>query len=287
MLIFIPLLTQHGISMKYFFLMTFLISALLTACNSTEDKSGSDGDNATENANGTDESGAAVETGSAGQNTGAGDQLADDASDYSGPRRYPVKSGIVKYELTGNHSGSEVLYFEDYGMREAKFTKRTITMGGQTQSSSELLLITPEHMYTISLDRKEGIQSRSPFSGDFLAKSGAKNFRELGKMMLEQMGGKIIGTETIAGKECEVWEMKDAGAKSWMWNDIPLKIEAKPMNMSLLSTATSIETDVAIAADKFKVPAGIKISEAQPMPDMPVAPQVTKPGMQTTPMQPR
>lgn len=43
-------------------------------------------------------------------------------------KRYGIKSGIVEYESTGSVTGTTILYFDDWGNKEAKFEKTEIKM---------------------------------------------------------------------------------------------------------------------------------------------------------------
>ena len=49
----------------------------------------------------------------------------------SSTRRYPKsKSGIIKYKISGTITGTEVIYYEDWGRREAIYTKTTMRLEG-------------------------------------------------------------------------------------------------------------------------------------------------------------
>lgn len=77
-----------------------------------------------------------------------------------------------------------------------------------------------------------------------------------GKAMLENMGYEKTENEEVLGKNCEVWE---GMGKLWIWKGLTVKSEVKMMGVKVNMTATKIETDIAIPADKFKVPEGKKV----------------------------
>ncbi len=59
------------------------------------------------------------------------------------PKRYPkVKSGIIKYKVSGMNEGTEVVYFDNWGGQEAKYTKTTMSMMGITKKTNSLTIIT-------------------------------------------------------------------------------------------------------------------------------------------------
>jgi len=182
---------------------------------------------------------------------------------YSGPRRYLVKSGIIQYQYSGMQTGTETLYFDDYGMKEAKFTDATMKMMGVEQKRQELSILDGDNQYTIDLTKKTGIKMKNPFLSQALTDSDDEAIIKLGEKMMAEEGGKKIGTETVAGKECDVWEIKKMNAKTWVWKALPLKFEMNGMGMKLGMVATSIQENVDIPAEKLAVPEGIKITEQQ------------------------
>lgn len=42
--------------------------------------------------------------------------------------RYKIRSGIVEYKLSGVQTGSETIYFDRWGMREAKYSQAETKM---------------------------------------------------------------------------------------------------------------------------------------------------------------
>jgi hypothetical protein len=84
---------------------------------------------------------------------------------------------------------------------------------------------------------------------------------EIGEKMMVKMGGKKIGSETIDGRDCDIWELKKMMSKIWVWQTIPIKTEINMMGMNITQTATSVETDIPVMPSMFQIPAGIQIQE--------------------------
>jgi hypothetical protein len=154
-------------------------------------------------------------------------------------------------------TGSETLYFTDYGMREAKYTNTELKMGGITQKSNKMTLLDSATIYTIDLDTKTGATMENPMYKSFEGKDAT----EVGEKILKDMGGKKIGTESLLGKTCDVWEIKNLGSKTWIWSGLPLKTETNMMGMQMTIAATKIQEEVAIPKEKLQIPAGTKITE--------------------------
>jgi len=178
-------------------------------------------------------------------------------------KRYGIKSGIVKYKLIGTQEGEESIYFDQWGLREAKFNKATIKIGNTSQSNETLTILNSEGMYTIDLINKTGLKSPYKILDQLktLAASSGGDLAIAGMKMLEAMGGKKQGTEEFLGKSCEVWFVKATETKMWIWKGITLKSTINIMGMKQTTEAIDIQSDASVPEDKFKVPEGIKISD--------------------------
>lgn len=174
-----------------------------------------------------------------------------------GAKVYKVKSGIVEMTLDMMGPQKQTLYFDDYGARQAIVT--SIEMMGQ---KSETISIIADG-YNISYDpaKKEGTKIRSVTG---TAAGGVPNLDALTDEVKERYKLKEIDAQTIAGKEAQGYEMEAMGMpmKVWIWEGIPMRTEVslggeKPM----VTTVENIQTDVEVPADRFVVPADIKLTE--------------------------
>jgi hypothetical protein len=208
-----------------------------------------------------------------GQSKAASSEQLTDA----GYKRYHIESGLVEYELSGARKGSETLYFDQWGMREAKYTNAELTLMGISQKENKLGLMDGEWIYAIDLDRKTGTKRKNPLLKDIAEKSGTKDFTELGERMMSHLGEKI-GAGEVAGKMCDIWEVKDVGTKSWVWKGVTLKVQTRMAGMEMTMTAIGVEEGASIPDDKFAIPAGVTITEGAEVKDML---QRIKPGKKT------
>ncbi len=158
-------------------------------------------------------------------------------------KRYTIKQAAIEYKITGKmFSGSEELYFDRYGMREAKYSQQIINVMGMQQRNHTATFIDYEDdavIYTYDYQTKTGSRMESPLK-DVVQK---KDVTELGKDMMVQMGGKKVGRGTVLGKACEIWEIKNMGTRIWLWNWIPLKTVTSMMGMEMTVEATKISLD--------------------------------------------
>ena len=68
-----------------------------------------------------------------------------------------------------------------------------------------------------------------------------------------------VGNEPILGKPCEIWE--GSGVKFWFWKYLTLKSEITIAGQTMVLTATSVKTDVPIAASEWVLPTNVVFKE--------------------------
>ncbi len=175
-------------------------------------------------------------------------------------KKYQIKSGIVEYKITGKQQGTQTLYFDNWGLLSSEYQEATTSMMGMTVKSYTLNITDKEWTYNINLDEKTGTKVSNKDIKDLMNSLDKKDMDELGRKMMERLGGKKIGNETFLGKNCEVWELTKLKSKVWVYKYIPLKTIMNIIGEVTIE-AVKIEDNASVAADKFVVPKGIKITE--------------------------
>jgi hypothetical protein len=180
-------------------------------------------------------------------------------------KRYNIESGIIKYKTTinGKVMGSTVsgegessLYFKDWGAKELREEESSQTtkisiLGQNKEDKSKNHTITKIEngtVYTVDFDNKK--INKMENIGMELMKDTDMN--EMGKQMLETMGGKKLGNEKFKGYDCEVWDLN--GKKQYFYKGIPLKSEVSIMGITTVTEATSVKFDTKVPDSKFKLP---------------------------------
>jgi outer membrane lipoprotein-sorting protein len=178
-------------------------------------------------------------------------------------KRYKTASAIVQFTLSGAQTGTETLWFDRHGMREAKLTQTVLTVAGHTVKTNRLTILDGGTTTTADLDRKTATKMPTPMLNDLVeaAKKQGGDMTDLGTAMIQRMGAVKTGTDTVAGKPCDVWEIKSLGSKSWLWNGVTLRNETNFGGQSMKTIATSVQENVTIPEDKFALPAGITATE--------------------------
>jgi hypothetical protein len=188
-------------------------------------------------------------------------------------RAYPFKSAIITYRISGSiQQGAQTLYIDDYGTKTRTERETTINVMGAKRKHSSLEIDDGNYHYRIDLMRKTGEKtpSYSKMAEEMvrtMSEDQKKDMEKLGKELAKGLTGKEemkpAGKGTVLGKECAVYDLM--GVKTWLWNNLALKIE-NPALGNMLQEAVELQVDVPIAADRFKAPPDIKITEASGRP---------------------
>lgn len=174
-------------------------------------------------------------------------------------RRYPeLKSAIIKYKVSGMNTGTETVYIDDWGRREAIYKKFTTKMMGIDLERNFMTLITENGKWVYNIDLNSRIAIRMNYAG-YKALQGNS-----GSNMDVAIGATKIGTEEILGKVCDVWEKSYPFSKTWMWKGIALKKDQDVAAMGVVTEATEIQVNISIPEDKLMIPSDVKVKVLDP-----------------------
>ncbi len=182
-------------------------------------------------------------------------------------KRYKIASARIQYKLSGTQTGTEELTFDRYGMREARRTQSQISMAGQVIKTDQLSLMDGETTTMVDMIRKTATKMPTPLMGELTeaARLQGGDMSDLGAVYLERMGGVKTGTGTVAGKPCEVWELRKLGSKAWVWNGVTLRSETAMAGQTINIEAVSVEEAPQLGPDAFAVPPGVSVGTDDPM----------------------
>ena len=169
-------------------------------------------------------------------------------------RRYPeLKSAIIRYNVSGMDTGTEVVYIDDWGRREAIYRKVTTMMMGIKLERNYMTLITEngKWIYNVDLNARTAIKMNNA-RYKALAGNSSTNMGEV-------IGARKIGTEEVAGMVCDVWKKSYPYSMAWIWKGIALKKDKDIAATGVLTVATEVQENISIPEDKFTIPPDIKI----------------------------
>ena len=182
-------------------------------------------------------------------------------------KRYDVKSGIVHYKTTTSGkvmggtvkgSGTESLYFKDWGAIELKETKSKQTTNvnvfgmKQTQTDETHTMDKLDNGKSYSVDFKDKVIYEGDDMAMTMMKQSGTDAGKAGKDMLKSMGGKKTGNEKVLGYNCEVWTVP--GGKEWLYKGVVLKIDMNVMGVRTIQEATDAKFNISVPDSKFKLP---------------------------------
>lgn len=183
--------------------------------------------------------------------------------------RFILKSGHIKYVLTGSTVGEEELYWDDYGNKSYKYTKSTTTtkMFGMknVEETHSLEIIVNDEMWTVNYLDNTGMHGKVPYydeSHAMVEDMTEEEAEKLAKQIIEGMGGKIEGNESIEGYNCD--KVTVLGFTSWMYKGLLLKMEGSLLGIESKIMFSEFKPNSAVPASKFVAPSNI---EYAPMPD--------------------
>lgn len=169
---------------------------------------------------------------------------------------YGIKSGIIEYKLSGIRSGISILYFDDYGLKNAN--KNNIVMQGKTDN--KWIISLKEDQYIFDTQKPdEGIKMKNPFLKAFY-EMGQSDYNKFVDEFYSKMGFKKSGKQKYLDKECIVY--KGELGKVLIWNGIMLYSESDFAGVSSKQEATSIKINVPVDDKYFQIPKNIKFKDA-------------------------
>ena len=160
--------------------------------------------------------------------------------------QFAVKSGSIKYELSGNTTGSKFLCWDNYGeSTRTEVNSKSVTkmFGFSSESKANTIsVIVKDKYWMANLIDKKGQTGKLPYykeMKDHVNGMTDKEQKQLEDDVLASMGGKKLGTEKFMGYNCEV--ISAMGVKVWLYKGVLLKSEANIMGIKNNEVATDIK----------------------------------------------
>ena len=178
------------------------------------------------------------------------------ASLFAQTNRYDVKSAIVEYAIAGSGevmgnkaslSGSSKLYFKNFGEVELSEEKIVQAANGEEEEEHSITKIVGNKKYNVDFNEKIIYQQEMVIEEE----NPLLNLKDSDTLI--SMGAKKVGTESILGYKCDIWQLGED--KIWIYNTVPLKFISKSLGLVQIQEAKLAVFNVDIKDDKFKLPA--------------------------------
>jgi len=186
-------------------------------------------------------------------------------------KRYQIKSGYIKYEISGYTDGIQEIYFDNYGQKEFQINKTTVNMFGVKKTTKSKSLIDGDWMYSIEGNKATKYNYKEMMQ--VFAKKNNQGAKAFSEDMIKAMGGKKAGSDKVLGKKCDVYEFTNMGNKACIYKGMPLRTTSNMMGMEFNMQAVEFKENIKIDPEQLALPAGIKVVDGPPidyadMPDM-------------------
>jgi hypothetical protein len=182
--------------------------------------------------------------------------------------RYGIKSGILRARTLLPALGSigeTTIWFDDYGTLERNETVVNVQTGPNVfQTARYISIIKGDTLYNVFGD--DGVVRRMSLSASESESARRLEFCRYGDSSLKAAGIVRRGTDTILGRSCDVFIVRDAKQKSTgtyhVWKCFPLQIDVQFKESRMQMTPISLEEGVECPPSMFAIPSGMRILDA-------------------------
>lgn len=175
---------------------------------------------------------------------------------------YAVKSAKIEFDIkstqtVGNISSSKIgkkrIVIDNYGEQELEElnTVDKTTANGKTKIAKfhYIKYLNGDIRYVADFNKK----TMNRTTGYMGMLYGTKKYKGSVDKMLELQKMKKIGTDTVAGHTCDVWQLGKI-SKTCFYKGFPLRTESTLMGMKRVVEATKAVFDIQLTQDDFKMP---------------------------------
>ena len=175
---------------------------------------------------------------------------------------YEVKSAKIELKITStqtvgsistSETGTKRIVVGNYGKQELEELDIIIknTTNGKTKVDKihNIRYINGDIRYVADFNKKTMNRSTN-YAGKLF---GTKKYKGSVKKMLELQRMKKVGTDTVAGYKCDVWQLGKM-SKTCFYKGFPLRKETTLMGMKRVIVATKAEFDIKLSDDDFRMP---------------------------------
>lgn len=177
-------------------------------------------------------------------------------------KTFAVKSGYIKYQLSGNTVGTKEFWWDDYGQKTCETEKSTTTTKifgiKSTDEKHSTTVIVKDKFWVADYIDNSGSNGTVPFYQEgqqYVANMSEKEQEQMADELLANMGGEKLREENLGGYKCDL--IKLMGIKSWIHKGIVLKTEGKVMGIEANEMFVEFKPNTKVSASKFNPPSGV------------------------------
>lgn len=240
-----------------FLTLAFTLFCLVSACSDTAEKPGS-----SEETSGVAEISTTIPVAEKTPVPVDGSARSAEEMVAAGYRRYGIEKGALIFRIDGAMKGTEHIYFDHWGWREAKYTRTTTDVGSLQEHTNQVQYLEGERRYVYDPETNTANYFDSPQVRQSAEKYQTRDMVKVGIEMLKNMGGKPAGTGKIGDIDCDIWEIEQYRTTLHMWQGLTMKEQSFAGNIPVRRACVQIETDKEVPLERLLLPAGAKIVKA-------------------------
>ena len=160
-------------------------------------------------------------------------------------RLYPFKSGMIKYKFEGRISGTEIIYFDEYGklISDLKIINHISNTGSKYDSIQ--IILKHDTIFELDVSNHTAVVISS-------TKKANKTYQNIiSQETIKILGYTKMGCDNISGINCDKFSGENGSL--WVWNNIVLKSEIKFLGSNIVTEVTEIIIDIDIKKNRFEI----------------------------------
>ncbi|WP_425392241.1 hypothetical protein [Ekhidna sp.] len=167
-------------------------------------------------------------------------------------KKYAISNAEIKYEITGDAEGEELMVFTDFGWTSLRQQTMTFELYGITSTQSVYEITNGDLVHRLNPDDSTYI-TRKDFK--WSQQASYKSPDQVSEAILFSMGGSQQENQQLLNRACQVWSFEGKAIQElWIWNGLVLKRKAKLGDRNIETTATEINLDVIPEEELFSIP---------------------------------
>lgn len=179
----------------------------------------------------------------------------------AGYKRFGVEKGALIFRLDGAVNGTEHLFFDNWGWREAKYTNTTTTVANFHEVVNDVQYLDGERRYLYDPKTNKAKYINSQQMVAVSEKYNTKDMVVVADEMLKNMGAVPDGKAMVGKIECDAWVIERSRIRLYMWQGITMAEESYVNNIPIGRRCLQAELEKDIPMDRLLLPKGVEVAE--------------------------
>ena len=179
----------------------------------------------------------------------------------AGYKRYGIEKGAFIFRIDGAVNGTEHLFFDNWGWREAKYTRTTTEVANFHEETNEVQYLDGERRYVYDPKTNKAQYFDSQQIIQVASKYNTKDMVVVGNEMLKNMGAVPDGKAMVGKIECDAWVIEKNRIRLYMWQGLTMGEESYVNNIPIGRRCLQVELEKDLPLDKLLLPKGAVVEE--------------------------